>query len=105
MSRTAAARLAIPRRAALLAVIGLAAALLPRPGSAAKAPVEITFEAARAGAVRFPHRLHAARGCRPCHPAAPAKLGLARDSAHELCKGCHQREAKGPVRCDGCHRR
>jgi hypothetical protein len=87
----------------LLAV--LATALLGTAASAAKAPVDITFEATRAGNVAFPHRLHAARGCRPCHPAAPAKLGLKKDSAHELCKGCHERESKGPVRCEGCHRR
>lgn len=83
-----------------------AAAALATAAHAAKAPVDITFEATRAGNVAFPHRLHAARGCKPCHEAAPAKLaGLDKDKAHALCKGCHEDMAKGPRKCDGCHQR
>ena len=83
---------------ALLAVALAGAAL------AAKPPETITFEA-RPGNVLFPHKLHAARGCKACHPAAPAKLGLDKDKAHALCKGCHEEQGKGPSKCDGCHKR
>lgn len=83
-----------------------AAALLATAAHAAKTPENVTFEATRAGNVEFPHKLHAARGCKPCHPAAPAKLeGFNRDKAHEFCKGCHETLARGPTKCDGCHKR
>ena len=84
----------------------IAFALLASAASAAKTPEKITFEATRAGNVEFPHKLHAARGCKPCHPAAPAKFeGFDRDKAHALCKACHENLSKGPTKCDGCHRR
>lgn len=86
----------------LTALVVLAAAT---PSLAAKTPENITFETTKAGSVQFPHKLHAARGCRSCHPAAPAKLGLVKDTAHALCKGCHETQGKGPTKCDGCHRR
>ena len=81
-------------------------ALFATVAHAAKAPETVTYEATRAGKVEFPHKLHAARGCKPCHPAAPAKFPeFTRDTAHEFCKACHENLAKGPVKCDGCHRR
>jgi hypothetical protein len=86
-------------------ITALFAAALFSAAQAASTPEEITFEATRAGSVRFPHKLHAARGCKACHPAAPAKLNLDRDKAHALCKACHERLSKGPNKCDGCHRR
>jgi predicted CXXCH cytochrome family protein len=74
--------------------------------SAAKTPEQITFETTRAGNVQFPHKLHAARGCKACHPAAPAKIaGFDKDKAHALCKTCHEEMSRGPVKCDGCHKR
>ena len=30
------------------------------------------------------------------------KLDL-KESFHKQCKGCHQKEKKGPVKCDQCH--
>jgi hypothetical protein len=30
---------------------------------------------------------------------------LSKDDFHGYCKGCHQKEKKGPVKCDGCHRK
>lgn len=82
-----------------------AAALLVSAASAARTPETITFEA-RPGNVVFPHRLHAARGCKACHEAAPAKFkAFDKDKAHALCKGCHDQVAKGPRKCDGCHKR
>lgn len=84
----------------------LAAAFVATPALAAKTPENITFEATRAGNVEFPHKLHAARGCKPCHPARPAKFeGFTKDQAHALCKECHENLSKGPVKCDGCHKR
>jgi len=84
-------------------ITALFAAALFSTALAAKTPESITFEATRAGSVPFPHKLHAARGCKMCHPAAPAKLGLVKDTAHELCKGCHEKMGKGPMKCAGCH--
>ncbi|MGB8932240.1 MAG: cytochrome C [Anaeromyxobacteraceae bacterium] len=81
----------------------LFAVALAGAASAAKTPETITFEATRAGNVTFPHKLHAARGCKGCHPAAPSKLNLDKEKAHALCKGCHERLSKGPNKCDGCH--
>jgi hypothetical protein len=83
----------------------LLAATLATAAQAAKTPETITFELTRAGNVPFPHKLHAARGCKSCHPALPAKLGLTKDKAHALCKGCHEAQGKGPNKCDGCHKR
>jgi predicted CXXCH cytochrome family protein len=88
----------VTRTFAALAALALASA-----AHAAKTPESITFEA-RPGNVTFPHKLHAARGCKPCHAAVPAKLaGFDKDKAHALCKGCHDDQAKGPRKCDGCH--
>ncbi len=82
------------------------AALLPGAARAAKAPDVVTYEATRAGTVQFPHKLLAARGCKQCHPASPAKIGpFERDSAHAFCKACHENLVKGPTKCDGCHKR
>ena len=89
-----------------LAAALFASALLAGPASGAKTPENITFEVTRAGNVEFPHKLHAARGCKPCHAAAPAKFEkFGKDEGHALCKGCHEEIAKGPRKCDGCHKR
>jgi hypothetical protein len=84
-------------------ITALFAAALVSTAAAATTPETITFEATRAGNVVFPHKLHAARGCKPCHPAAPSKLSLDKEKAHALCKGCHESQSKGPRKCDGCH--
>jgi hypothetical protein len=82
------------------------AAVLAGAAHAAKTPETVTYEATRAGNVDFPHKLHAARGCKPCHPASPVKIGpFDRDSAHAFCKACHESLSKGPTKCDGCHKR
>lgn len=83
----------------------LLALALATAAHAAKTPENIKFEPERAAPVPFPHKLHAARGCKACHPASPAKLGLKKDTAHALCKGCHEKQSKGPTKCDGCHKR
>jgi predicted CXXCH cytochrome family protein len=86
-------------------LLALCALTLATVALAAKTPEKIDFET-RGGVVSFPHKLHAARGCKPCHEAAPAKFpGFNKDKAHALCKGCHETLAKGPMKCEGCHRR
>ncbi|MDH5297985.1 MAG: cytochrome c family protein [Desulfobulbaceae bacterium] len=57
------------------------------------------------GKVTLPHAKHGnAFGCVPCHgdaPPNPFKMG--KDTAHKVCKGCHQEKGKGPSQCSGCH--
>ncbi len=57
------------------------------------------------GAVPLPHQVHAeAYDCATCHgPDEPGKFNLEKDQAHELCKGCHVKEGKGPTGCKDCH--
>jgi len=82
-----------------------AAVLLSSAAVAAAPPETITFEA-KAGKVTFPHKAHAGKGCKGCHTAAPGKIeGFNKDKAHALCKACHEKEGKGPSKCDGCHKK
>ncbi|HSM93125.1 MAG TPA: cytochrome c3 family protein [Anaeromyxobacteraceae bacterium] len=86
-------------------ITAIFAALLVTVASAATPPESITFDA-KAGKVTFPHKAHSAKGCKTCHEGAPGKIaGFNKDKAHELCKGCHAKEAKGPTKCDGCHKK
>jgi predicted CXXCH cytochrome family protein len=86
-------------------ITAIFAALLVTVASAATPPETITFEA-KGGKVTFPHKAHSAKGCKTCHEGAPGKIaGFNKDKAHELCKGCHTKEAKGPTKCDGCHKK
>jgi FKBP-type peptidyl-prolyl cis-trans isomerase 2 len=74
-------------------------------------------------AVAYNHKLHGekVKECTACHhkDAAGAeqkcskchgdktdgkKLSL-KESFHTQCKGCHQKEKKGPVKCDDCHKK
>jgi predicted CXXCH cytochrome family protein len=82
-----------------------AAAVLVTTASAATPPEKITFEA-KSGKVTFPHKAHAGQGCKTCHTGAPAKIaGFNKDKAHALCRTCHEKQAKGPTKCDGCHKK
>jgi predicted CXXCH cytochrome family protein len=60
---------------------------------------------AKNGNVTFSHAKHAARvECSTCHgPGTPGAIGLDRDSAHKLCRGCHEEQKAGPVKCAECH--
>jgi predicted CXXCH cytochrome family protein len=82
-----------------------AAALLVTTATAAAPPEKITFPA-KSGNVTFPHKAHGPKGCKTCHTAAPGKIaGFNKDKAHALCQECHKKEAKGPTKCDGCHKK
>jgi predicted CXXCH cytochrome family protein len=60
---------------------------------------------AKNGDVTLSHAEHAARvECSICHgPGTPGPIGLDRDSAHQLCRGCHEEQGAGPVKCADCH--
>jgi len=82
-----------------------AAAVLVTTASAATPPETITFTP-KSGKVTFPHKAHAGKGCKTCHAGAPGKIaGFNKDKAHALCKTCHEKEGKGPAKCDGCHKK
>jgi predicted CXXCH cytochrome family protein len=82
-----------------------AAAILVTTASAATPPETITFTP-KSGKVTFPHKAHSGKGCKTCHTAAPGKIaGFNKDKAHALCKTCHEKEGKGPAKCDGCHKK
>ncbi len=68
-------------------------------------PETVTFEA-KNGNVTFHHKMHAEReGCTACHTTdPPEKLVLDRESAHELCRGCHKERGAGPANCNECHK-
>lgn len=63
--------------------------------------------AAKNGEVSFNHKAHAAdMGCVTCHGGGtPGKVALTKDSAHKLCKGCHEERKAGPVKCLECHKK
>jgi cytochrome c553 len=48
----------------------------------------------------------AEKKCSKCHgeKTEGKKLSL-KESFHTQCKGCHQKEKKGPVKCDDCHKK
>lgn len=75
------------------------------PKPAAPKPPGIVVFPASFGKVTFDHPGHGKRNaCAACHKTdPPAKIVLAKDSAHALCKGCHEQKAAGPTKCIGCH--
>jgi len=95
-------------------------------GTAFAAPPEkITLKEIRKSkaAVTFNHKGHGekAKECAACHHKDKAgaerkcskchgdktegkKLSL-KEAFHTQCKGCHQKEKKGPVKCDDCHKK
>jgi DnaJ-class molecular chaperone len=85
---------------ALLMVVFAASAAL------AAAPDTVTLKA-KNGDVTFDHKKHSAsRDCKACHgEGTPAKLILGKDSAHKLCKECHQAKKAGPTKCGECHKK
>lgn len=72
----------------------------------AAAPDTVTMKA-KNGDVTFDHKKHSASGdCKACHgEGTPAKLILGKDTAHKLCKECHQAKKAGPTKCGECHKK
>ncbi len=66
----------------------------------------IVLEASQ-GKVTLPHLVHARQfPCATCHgEATPGKMALDKESAHALCRDCHQARGAGPTACGGCHRK
>ncbi|WP_305046908.1 cytochrome c3 family protein [Geoalkalibacter sp.] len=79
-----------------------AEAVAPAAGTA---PLVVVYEA-RNGKVTFDHAVHAkAADCAACHAVMPpAKIELDKDSAHQLCTGCHK-EMGVPSSCTDCHKK
>ncbi|MBT0653767.1 cytochrome c7 [Geomobilimonas luticola] len=63
---------------------------------------------AKNGNVTFNHKKHqeVAKDCKACHEKGPGKIeGFGKDSAHKLCKGCHEEKKAGPTKCGECHKK
>ena len=81
-----------------------AATIVPAKPAAPAAPGTVTYPGSF-GKVTFNHSGHAKRhGCAACHGTKPpVKITLGKDSAHKLCKTCHEAKTAGPTKCTGCH--
>jgi len=69
-------------------------------------PTTVVRQTRYYGTVTVDHRAHLARRarCKTCHgPGQVSKLDFTPRVAHERCIGCHQEQAKGPTKCQGCH--
>ena len=57
------------------------------------------------GKVTFNHKVHAESfDCALCHGEGEAgALDMGKEKAHAACKGCHQEQGAGPVKCSECH--
>jgi cytochrome c553 len=89
---------------ALFAVALLATAAIAAP------PPDTIVRKAKPGTVTLNHKAHAAKlagGCKTCHgdDKGGKIAGFGKDKAHALCRACHEKEAKGPTKCDGCHKK
>jgi nucleoid-associated protein YgaU len=86
-----------------------APAAAAKPGTAAKPPqvADTLILEASQGKVTLPHLMHAKLfPCATCHgEATPGKITLDKDTAHALCRECHQTKGMGPTACGGCHKK
>lgn len=86
------------------------AGLLPRPEDLAAVlpapPQKVKLENSY-GTVTVTHAAHLARriACKSCHGPGPIqKIGRFQPrEAHETCRACHVKVARGPTDCRGCH--
>lgn len=79
-------------------------------GFAAAADNTVVVLKAKNGNVTFPHKKHAdmqEMKCTVCHETDKGgKIAdLGKDWAHKTCKGCHTTKAKGPTKCNECHKK
>jgi predicted CXXCH cytochrome family protein len=88
-------------------LVVLAAVLFAVTASAANAPAEPKVLQSKQGNVTFKHDTHKALDCTKCHASKEGGkiAGLTKDSAHALCKKCHETEKKGPTKCNECHKK
>jgi hypothetical protein len=113
---------------ALAAGIALAAPVQPPD------EVVIDAAAAKKGPVTFPHKAHTERTeCVTCHHTSEGlmagadmevkacsechldpegadvpgmrEMSMKKNPFHMLCIDCHKKEAKGPTKCDDCHKK
>ena len=84
----------------------VAIALLSSGAMAATPPAKVELKT-QSGIVTFPHPAHAKSPCKTCHADDKGGkiAGLDRDRGHALCRGCHEKEKKGPFKCTGCHKK
>lgn len=79
------------------------------PVEAAKPPkvADVIVLEASQGKVSMHHLEHARKfPCATCHgEAAPGKIALDKETAHALCRDCHQAKGVGPTACPGCHKK
>lgn len=105
-------------------VIALIMALIFVAGLAyAAAPEKITLKANN-GNVTLNHKAHSAmkdvtcktchhtatgtnvdKKCSDCHKEKSEKIPSMKDAAHNTCKTCHTKLAKGPTKCMECHKK
>ncbi|WP_224959280.1 cytochrome c7 [Geomonas subterranea] len=93
------------RRAIAAAVLTLFCA-----GFAYAADETVVVLPAKNGNVTFPHKQHKdmpEMKCTNCHETDKGgKIAdLGKDWAHKTCKGCHTDKAKGPTKCNECHKK
>ena len=77
---------------------------------AAKSKGPVTFDHAKHGkdcaACHHKDKAWAEQKCTKCHgDKTEGKQLSAKEAFHAQCKGCHQKEKKGPVKCDACHKK
>jgi predicted CXXCH cytochrome family protein len=93
----------------ILVAVAAAFLLVGTAFAADAGPAAMTFET-KNGKVAFPHKAHqdAMKGdCKGCHADGKGGkiAGWSKDSAHALCKKCHETEHKGPTKCADCHKK
>src|SRR3970040_1400703 len=78
--------------------------------AAPKAKVPVTFDHPKhtkdCAPCHHKDKAGAEQSCGKCHGAKTEEKKLsAKEAFHTQCKGCHQKEKKGPVKCDECHKK
>ena len=107
------AKPAVPVAAETVKAPSAPAPAMPAPSPATAKPAkpaavaDVLILPASQGKVTLHHLRHAQKfPCATCHgEATPGKLQLTKDTAHELCRDCHQAKGAGPTGCNGCHQK
>ncbi|MBE0502105.1 MAG: cytochrome c3 family protein, partial [Desulfuromonadales bacterium] len=73
-------------------------------GVDATGPDLVNYDASQ-GMVIFNHTEHSSRlACSDCHTTdPPQKIVINKETAHDLCRGCHKGVSNAPKSCSGCH--